>query len=77
LTTFCQDDHIIVHQISLEMFLVSRAQFWALFVSKTGLPDGLFSNQKSPIWVNLEGLAMENVDKSYDHLVYFTAIGNI
>jgi hypothetical protein len=26
-----------------------------------GLPDGLFSDQKSQFWKNLEGLGMENV----------------
>jgi hypothetical protein len=26
----------------------------------TGLPDGLFSNQKSQFWSHLEGLGMEN-----------------
>jgi hypothetical protein len=39
-----------------------------------GLPDGLFSSQKSifgSIWV---GLGMENVVKLYDHFEYFTAI---
>jgi hypothetical protein len=41
------------------------------------LPDGLSSNQKSQIWVNFGGLAKENLDIFYDHLVYFTAIGNI
>jgi hypothetical protein len=42
-----------------------------------GLPYGLFSNQKSHFWQILEGLAMENLGIFYDHLVYFTAIGNI
>jgi hypothetical protein len=32
---------------------------------------------KIPIWVNFEGLAIENLGIFYDHLVYFTAIGNI
>jgi hypothetical protein len=32
---------------------------------------------KIPIWVNFEGLAMENLGIFYDHLVYVTAIGNI
>jgi hypothetical protein len=40
----------------------------------TGLPDGLFSNQKSQCWQNLEGLGMENVVIFYDHLEYITAI---
>jgi hypothetical protein len=39
-----------------------------------GLPDGIFSNQKSQFWLILEGLAMEDVGIFYDHLVYFTAI---
>jgi hypothetical protein len=33
-----------------------------------GLPDGLFSNQKSQFWLNLEGLGMENVVIFYDHV---------
>jgi hypothetical protein len=44
---------------------------------KAGLPDGLFSNKKSQFGFVLEGLAMENLGILYDHLVYFTAIGNI
>jgi hypothetical protein len=42
-----------------------------------GLPDGLFSNQRPQFWSILEGLAMENLGIFYDHLVYFTAMGNI
>jgi hypothetical protein len=38
----------------------------------TGLPDGLFSNQKSKFWQILEGLAMEDVGILYGHLVHFT-----
>jgi hypothetical protein len=41
------------------------------------LTDGLFSNQKSQFWSILEGLAMENLSKFFDHLVCITAIGNI
>jgi hypothetical protein len=41
------------------------------------LPDGLFSNQKSQFGSILEGLEIENLGIFYDHLVYFTAIGNI
>jgi hypothetical protein len=44
---------------------------------QTGLPDGLFSNQKSQFGKILDGLAMENLVIFCDHLVYFTAIGNI
>jgi hypothetical protein len=32
---------------------------------------------KIPIWLVLEGLTMENLGIFYDHLVYFTSIGNI
>jgi hypothetical protein len=39
-----------------------------------GLPDGLFSNPKSQLWLNLEGLGMENVVIFFDHLEYFAAI---
>jgi hypothetical protein len=42
--------------------------------SISGLPDGLFSNQKSHFGLILEGLRMENVVIFYDHLEYFTAI---
>jgi hypothetical protein len=41
------------------------------------LPDGLLSNQKSQFGKILECLAMENLGIFCDHLVYFTAIGNI
>jgi hypothetical protein len=39
-----------------------------------GLPDGLYSNQKIPIWVNLVGLGMENDGIFYGRLEYFTVI---
>jgi hypothetical protein len=41
-----------------------------------GLPDGLFSNQKSLFAYILEGLIRESVNIFYDHLVYFRAIWN-
>jgi hypothetical protein len=37
-----------------------------------GLPDGLFSNQKSKFGSILEGLEMEDVGKYYRHLLHFT-----
>jgi hypothetical protein len=40
----------------------------------TGLPDGIFSNQKSKFRYNLQCLAMEDVGIFYGHLIYFTAI---
>jgi hypothetical protein len=48
-----------------------------LSTSRPGLPDGLFWNQKSQFGKILEGISMENLGIFYDHLVYFTAIGNI
>jgi hypothetical protein len=51
-------------------------------VSFTGLPDGLFSNQKSKFWQILEGLALEDDGKYilwkpgafYGLLLYFMDI---
>jgi hypothetical protein len=39
-----------------------------------GLPDGIFSNQKSRFGKILEVLAIEDVGILYVHLVYFKAI---
>jgi hypothetical protein len=44
----------------------------AVATSRSGLPDGLFSNQKSKFGKILEGLAMEDVGILYGHLVHFT-----
>jgi hypothetical protein len=41
-----------------------------LFVKKAGLPDGLFSNQKSQLGYILEGLKLENVYIIYGHTEY-------
>jgi hypothetical protein len=41
---------------------------------QAGLPDGLFSNQKSQFGYILEGLGIENVIIFCDHLDYFMAI---
>jgi hypothetical protein len=43
-------------------------------LQNSGLPDGIFSNQKSQFGQTLEGLAMEDVGIFYGHLAYFTAI---
>jgi hypothetical protein len=43
-------------------------------VRGAGLPDGLFSYQKSKFGNILEGLGMEKIGVFYDHLEYFTAI---
>jgi hypothetical protein len=39
-----------------------------------GLPDGLFSNQKSQVGKILEGLILENVCEFYGHLEYYMEI---
>jgi hypothetical protein len=44
---------------------------------ETGVARWFVFKPKIPIWVNFWGLAMENLGIFYDHLVYFTAIGNI
>jgi hypothetical protein len=41
-------------------------------VFPAGLPDGLFSNQKSKFGKILEGLAMEDAGIFYGHLDHFT-----
>jgi hypothetical protein len=45
-----------------------------LLHAKAGLPDGLFSDQKSQSGYILDALATEDVYVVYGHLVYFTAI---
>jgi hypothetical protein len=42
--------------------------------SEAGLPDGIFSNQKSQFGQILEGLEMENVGIFYGYLENITAI---
>jgi hypothetical protein len=44
------------------------------FEFTTGLPDGLFSSQKSQFGKYLQGLRLENVDIFYGHLEYFMDI---
>jgi hypothetical protein len=41
---------------------------------RTGLPDGIFSNQKFPIWINFGVSCNKRGCEIYGHLVYFTAI---
>jgi hypothetical protein len=40
----------------------------------SGLPDGLFSNQKSLFGKHFQGLRLENVDIFSGHFEYFMAI---
>jgi SOS-response transcriptional repressor LexA len=48
--------------------------FVALQQTPAGLPDGIFSSQKSQFWLLLEGLAMEDVGIFHGHLVHFPAV---
>jgi hypothetical protein len=41
---------------------------------QSGLPDGIFSNQKYQYWYILEGLGMENFGICYGHVEYLTTI---
>jgi hypothetical protein len=61
-------DHNIVPWCILRA-LLSNLTVW--------LPDGLFSNQKIPIWEKLQGLRLENVDIFYGHLEYFMDVWDI
>jgi hypothetical protein len=42
---------------------------------KTGLPDGLFSNQNYQFGKNFQGLRLENVDILYGHFEYCRTFG--
>jgi hypothetical protein len=42
--------------------------------AQAGLPDGIFSYQKSQFWYIFEELATEDDSIFCEHLVYFTAI---
>jgi hypothetical protein len=53
----------------LHTYLPSKLSMYA-----AGLPDGLFSHQKSQFWLNLEGIGIENVAIFYDLLEYCTTI---
>jgi hypothetical protein len=39
--------------------------------ARAGLPDGLFSNQKSQFGSNLVGLSFQNVHTFYGHVEYY------
>jgi hypothetical protein len=42
-----------------------KKAFWpktTIFAVLAGLPNGFFSNQNTPTWVNFEGLRLENVE---------------
>jgi hypothetical protein len=46
-------------------------------VFSAGLPDALFSNQKSQVGKNFPGLGLKNVDIFYGHLEHFMDIWDI
>jgi hypothetical protein len=45
------------------------------FLMQSGLPDGIFSNQKSQFGSISVGLAVEDVGIFYGHLVYYWPFG--
>jgi hypothetical protein len=45
--------------------------FDPMYLKPAGLPDGLFSNQKSQFGKNSQGLRLENIEIFYGHLGYF------
>jgi hypothetical protein len=53
-------------------FKVDPARTAKVNGSKAGLPDGLFSNQKSKFGEILVGLELVDVGIFYGHLVHFT-----
>jgi hypothetical protein len=67
----------LIPNVKCRVFLQTVTALKARFALLPGLPDGLFSNQKSKFGRILVGLAMENLGIFYNHLVYFTAIINI
>jgi hypothetical protein len=66
---FCQK---IAHRRESVQGQMSTTFFSASF--EHGVPDGIFSKQKSKFVKNFQGLAMEDAGIFYDHLAYFTVI---
>jgi hypothetical protein len=57
--------------------MVFTSALGANFTPWAGLPDGLFSNQKSQFGYIFEGLSLYNLDIFFDHFEYFTDIWDI
>jgi hypothetical protein len=94
-STFCRIRHFVircydVRHCKIWRFVVERIVVWRIVVWQIvvwhcttytpGLPDGLFSNQKSQIWVNFGGpfngkswYVLWPFVIFYGHCVYFTA----
>jgi hypothetical protein len=53
---------------------VLKRRWWTRSVFLEGLPDGIFSNQKSKVGAFFVGLAIKDVGIFYVKFVYFTAI---
>jgi hypothetical protein len=60
--------------IRQNFFLLKIALLGMPGIRETGLPDGIFSNQKSQLGPILEGLRLEIVGLFHGHFKYFTAI---
>jgi hypothetical protein len=56
------------------IYILHRCTYACACDNRAGLPDVIFSNQKSQIGYILEGLGMENVCLFNAHLEHFTTI---
>jgi hypothetical protein len=54
--------------------LYDKIEFFGAMTNGTGLPDGIFSNQKSKFGSILEGLEMEDVGIFYLHMVIWNIL---
>jgi hypothetical protein len=54
---------------------VESADWLRIYHLRTGLPDGIFSNQKYLFGLILESLAMEDIGIFYGHLFFFWSLG--
>jgi hypothetical protein len=66
--------YLFTFELSLTVWTNFCGRKFHLPVSPAGLPDGLFSNQKSQFGYIWEGLRIENAGLFYGHLEYFTVI---
>jgi hypothetical protein len=74
----CKNFFIAILCLQNEGFLTQEFELKALKkYIETGLPDGIFSNQKIQFGQLLEGLGMENVATINNHLEYNMAIWHI
>jgi hypothetical protein len=79
--TICSNNKVsLLSTLSLSCTIAKNINFFERLLQErsqgmnrlAGLPDGVFSYQKSQFWYSLEGLGMEIVGILYGHLEYFT-----